>query len=295
MKTKRRLHLLAVLAILLGAAVVFTPAANALPKIHSLLIVMDGDTRMSQAFEISRNKIQNLLSEVRDVLGISLVPGYNLYQYQRHLFSAAGENRPTRSNIMQWFREVRPGPDDVVFVYFCGHGGAYSNRELYLSLVGGELIDRKELVKAMERIKCRLKILATDACSYGGANVRAEPDVAPTKKTAYRNLFFEHKGFLNITSASEGELSLGDAVTGTWFTENFAFGITEEYEHIDKNPKDGFVSWKEVFEYTRGYTMEAFRENYERISEKNKQKMKKSGQTSQRPKYFGQLPTRIDR
>ena len=285
MRVTRGLHLFLVL-MMLSAAIVFTATADA-QKIHALLVTMDGDARMGAEFEKSRKRMENLLREIKDLLKLPVS--------QHILTSTAADNQPnshpTKSNILNWINNARPAQDDVLLVYFCGHGGSTQSRELFLSLKGREILYRKQIVEAVTKKTCRLKLLLTDACSYGGSSVRVMPAV--TLKSALRNLFLEHEGFLNAASANIGEFSLGDPSNGTWFTCNFVLGILEDYEYLDRNPKDKFVSWKEVFEYTRSETMRLFEENIGSLSKRYRQKMKEVGQTTQTPIYFGQLPKRI--
>ena len=287
MKTIKRIPLFVALTTLFGAVVVFGPAADA-QTIHALLVTMDGDARRGMEFEKSKTRVNYLMRTIKDELGCPV---------NKHVLSSSSEesepeHHPTGSNILKWLIDVRPGPDDVVFVYFCGSGGATQNRELYLILIE-EHLQRKLIVELMNRIPCRLKILITDACSFGGASVKV--GAVPTLESALRDLFFEHKGFLNVAGAAIGELSVGDPTNGTGFTHSLIYGILDNYGDTDRNPEDGFVSWQEVFEYVRTETMNLFENNFGSFDQTSKDMMEEVGQTTQTPIYFGQLPERIHR
>ena len=207
----------------------------------------------------------------------------------------------TRDNILGWIKEVQPGRDDVVFVYFSGHGGAAKTetKDMYIFLDGSTKLYRKEIVKAMESIECRLKILVTDACSAGPLVDKPDVVVSPDidLDTALHNLFFEHEGFLNISSASEGEKAVGDNTQGSYFTASLVDSIIVgvESKKLDSNPLDGFVSWEEVFELAKEITQERFDVGFPLLPKLKRDEMEKAGQTTQTPKYFGELPKRFER
>ena len=78
--------------------------------------------------------------------------------YSRKLANAGSI---TAENILEWVNTVSPAHDDVVFVYFTGHGGTYPSGdnvgEFHLSLPPDGAFNRGRLVEAMDRLGCRLK------------------------------------------------------------------------------------------------------------------------------------------
>ena len=99
-----------------------------------------------------------------------------------------------------------------------------------------------------------------------------------------RNLFLEHKGFLHVTSATEGQYAWGNPITGGWFTSGFV-------KALDSNPdqnKDSFLSWEEVSVKARKNTEKTFRQT--KFPAKKQADMKRLGITSQTPKAYS-LPT----
>ena len=284
MKVTKRLHLFVVLTVLLGAAVVFTPAAVNAQTIYVLLIIDDGNPSNAPQHNASKNKMERVFRDIKNAAGIP----YELAE----LKSNVDEDSPewmSRDNILKWTREVNADRDDVVFVYFSGHGGAHRDtKELYLTLPGGKF-DRKVLSDAIDGIPCRLKILLTDACSFG---VPITLPYINTLKKAYANLFLEHKGFLNVAAAVEGEYALGNTDGGI-FTRAFV----DTMLFVDKLGDDGFVSWEEVFEETKK-DMHIYFETFlasPTMPESIRDALTEIGQQSQRPKYFGELPQRFHR
>ena len=284
MKTMMRgLYLFVAFAMLLGTAMVFTSTADA-QTIYVLLIIDDGNPSNAPQHNASKNKMERLFRTIKRETGIPLELS--------ELKSNVDDNSPefmSRDNILKWTRNVNADRDDVVFVYFSGHGGAHrSTRKLYLTLPMGKF-DRKVLANAIDSIPCRLKILVTDACSYG---VPVTLPYINTLKKAYANLFLEHKGFLNLAAAVEGEFALGNSEGGI-FTRAFV----DVMEFVDKLGDDGFVSWSEVFEETKKRThfyFEVFMDSPS-MPQNIRDTLNEVGQKSQRPKYFGELPKRFSR
>ena len=283
MKALRGLPLFALLIILLGSIVVLTPTTAA-QTIYVLLIIDDGNPSNAPQHNASKNKMERVFRDIKREAGIP----YELAE----LKSNVDEDSPewmSEDNILKWTREVEADRDDAVFVYFSGHGGAHrSTKELYLTLPGGKF-DRKVLADAIDGIPCRLKILFTDACSFG---VPITLPYVNTLKKAYANLFLEHKGFLNVAAAVEGEYALGNSYGGI-FTRAFV----DTMLFVDKLGDDGFVSWEEVFKETKKKThtyFEAFLAS-PNMPDSIRDALTEIGQQSQRPKYFGELPKRFDR
>ena len=124
----------------------------------------------------------------------------------------------TAENILEWVNTVSPAHDDVVFVYFTGHGGTYPSGdnvgEFHLSLPSGAF-NRGRLVEAMDRLGCRLKILLTDTGSYSVSLLKFGPHPV-NFATFYKHLFFQHEGFLNVVSAEARRIRSINSTTW-WF------------------------------------------------------------------------------
>ena len=289
MKALRGLHLFVVLTVLLVSAVVFTPAAEAM-RIHALLIILDGDAVNFIHYQKSQEQVERFLNTVNRELNIPVDTV--------HLLSSAISTDPkytSSANILEWLDSVSPRRNDVVFVYYAGHGGADKSwpNKLFLSLPSERKFYREHIVKAIEGLDCRLKLLITDTCSFGPP-ITEHLGAAPSLRSALANLFFEHKGFLNLTAATEGELAASDSVVGGWFTRSLVISILQRYSDLDTNG-DNFVSWAEVFKATRTKTMRYFEMNADKFEEHWKKLLEEIGQTTQRPKYYGELPKRIMR
>ena len=246
MKAIKKLQCVLIVVLLATIGLVI-PAANAqtteLPTIHALVIAMDLDARSPGRYAIDSERILAVLSDIEGE-GVCLVEPKVLLSS-----SDDGRNKPTRQNILGWIKDVQPGANDVVFVYFCGHGSQDESKMddgTYLRIWGGKLY-RQDIVNALgSSWDCRLKILVTDSCSGNGrgeAKTTISPPVGYPIKEVYRDLFVEHEGFLHLASASPGEVAFGDNADGGWFTHALVGAINSE----DYNDGEDGRRWEHVF------------------------------------------------
>ena len=193
-------------AVCLCITVVFTSAADA-QTIHAVLVIMNDAPATQELNETNLVRVASHLEEIQAELGC------NLKVDSFHPSHGDSENHATRENLLKWVAAVRPEPDDVVFVYYSGSGGTEDQtRELFLTLQDGDF-PRNQLAEAIDEAPCRLKMLITDIFSFDTPLFTSiHPHFRDT--SAYRSLFLEHEGFLNITGAGEGELAGG--TTGSW-------------------------------------------------------------------------------
>lgn len=221
MKNMRRCSVFTVLIIvLLSSIVVFTPAATAAkPTIHALLVIMDGDPANFKQYQQSSRWIRQLLQAVKnnDVCELKLT--------SLRSNSNNHEEWPNPQRILTWIRQLTPGPNDVIFIYYCGHGARNLQAPeggTYFDLTGVKLYRKKlvDTLKASQAWESRLKILITDTCSVDSSvkvlteSLGTSAAVDYNAGRVYRQLFVEHEGFLHITSATENEYSWGDSTNG---------------------------------------------------------------------------------
>ena len=264
-----------VVCVLSAALCVATADAQ---TVHALLVIMDDDPTIGNNVEVDRKRVKQLLASVQG--GICEVKITNLL---------SSEDTATRDKVLQWVQNVSIATDDVLFIYYAGHGGMNRNQQTFLATEGKWLF-RSELVDAIKQVKShRLTILITDCCS-SLVQTDIEPKLQSSRsmtrltERVLRNLFLEHKGFLHVTGATEGQYGWSNARTGGWFTRSFI-------EALDSNPdgnQDSFLTWKEIFEKARENTEKTF--NQTTFTAAQRAKMKQLGITSQTPKAYS-LPT----
>ena len=274
--TKVQLKLL--ISILLSINILAVPPAEA-QTVHALLIIMDADSSIGPAMKVDQYKVERMLTSVSRV-----------YPVKKTVYLSS-RNATRKYAVLDWIQRVRVERDDVLFVYYGGHGGMVSNsyRETYLNLTDGRLF-RYKLADAMEKVNCRLKMLITNACS----NAPRPPIVASNfavetvSKHYIKHLFGQHEGFLHLNAATEGQYSWSHLELGSFFT----IALMELISDISDTDRDGFVAWQEVFELTRDVTEELFKQVYPNLPQSKIRDMQRRGITSQTPKAYS-LPERM--
>lgn len=262
---------------LMVAGLLFLPNANA-ETVHALLVIMDDDKTVGDGMKVNQEKVETLLAAV--ALDKSYYVDTTVYLSSR--------NQTRKNNVLNWISDIRPARDDVVFVYYGGHGGMVSNTDqrTFLQLTDGRFY-RSELKGAVEGVSCRLKILITDACSNGpapaGASVQSYK-IQTVGRSHIRNLFDEHEGFLHATAATEGEFAWCHTTFGSFFTSS----LMEVIASTSDTNRDGFVAWDEVLALAKADTQILFKQAYDAGSFKaaDVQAIKDRGITSQTPKVY---------
>ena len=279
MNTIKFVHIYAFLALLLSFTVSVT-AADA-QTVHALLIIMDDDDKIGKSVDIDRKRMKQLLGVVQNEIG-----------EVKTTTLLSSKDTATRDEVLSWVQNINAESNDIVFIHYSGHGGMNPNGETFL-VTEGKWLFRAELVNALERVKLpRLTLLITDCCSslvQSDIEPKLQSSRSMTRLTqrVLQNLFLEHKGFLHVTGATEGQYSWTNNVSGGWFTKNLI-------NALDSNPdenKDSFLTWKEVFEKARENTEKTFSQAI--FTTKQREDMKRKGINNQTPKAYS-LPTPMD-
>ena len=266
------------LLIFLWSATAWVPVAEG-QTVHALSIVMDDDPSVGPNVRVDKKRIQHILDSVQNELSWDVE--------RTDLLSS--EDTATRAEILEWIKNIRANPNDVVFIYYAGHGGMNRNKETFLA-TEGQYLYRKELVNALENVKLpRLTCLITDCCS-SLVQSALDPTLQSSRSGAraagvvLKNLFLEHKGFLHLTSATEGQYAWSSVVSGGWFT----LSLINAMETDPDGNRDRFLSWEEVFVKARENTEKLFAQST--FTAEQQARMRQLGITSQTPKAYA-LPT----
>ena len=279
MNTVKCVHFLGVLMFLLSVMVCVTTADG--QTVHALLIVMDDDPSIGRNVRVDKKRIQQLLDSIANEISFDI----------ERTTLLSSEDEATRAGILEWVKNIRVDPNDVIFIYYAGHGGMNANKETFLA-TEGKYLYRKELVNTLESVELpRLTCLITDCCS-SLVQSALEPNLQSSQSGArpagevLKNLFLEHKGFLHLTSATEGQYAWSNVLKGGWFTMSLVSAMQSD---PDGN-RDRFLSWEEVFVKARESTEKLFEQTT--FTAEQLAKMRQLGITSQTPKAYA-LPTNI--
>ncbi len=158
--------------------------------------------------------------------------------------------KATKANIKMALQNLQTGNDDVVMVYFSGHGGM-QDKKTFLMTADEKDLWRNELETWLKPKAARLKILITDACSndidglsvtrsFGKGNQQTE---SGAYDQIYKDLFLKYQGFMHLSASTEGEYAWSNDHFGGFFTYYFVKeGLikkpTNDWQAIFKNAKD---------------------------------------------------------
>ena len=274
-------------------------------QVHALLIIPSNDPIIGKSVAEDSSKMQSLLrGAARNCeVHVTIIEADTVTQKRMLLRDVLDEQSSKQTEISiteqvtNWIRNLEPKATDTILVYYAGPGGITESGSHVLRfgpIESKDVMDRKELSDLLSQKPCRLKLLITDVDSSGPPVTEPlNPDDATLRITggaykirlisALENLFLQHKGFLNLTAATEGESSLGTVAEGGIFTMIL-------HDSIDNNldlDGDAFLSWEEVFKLTRHRTILGSQQLMPLLDEQK-------GIESQRPKYYGELPKRIE-
>ena len=279
MKKLKSASFITLLIILMSITVCVIPTDA--QTVHALLVIMDDDPRIGNNVQVDRKNIVQLLGSIEN----------ELCEVETTTLLSS-KDQATRDSVLQWIRNVNTEKNDILFVYYAGHGGMNDKKQTFL-VTEGKWLYRSELVNAIEQVKShRLTLLITDCCSSLvtqkiDRNLQSSRSMTRLTEKTLRNLFLEHKGFFHVTAATEGQYGWSNVITGGWFTKNFIEALDSK---PDKN-NDNFLTWKEVFETARQNTEKTF--SQATFTTTQLQDMRRKGITSQTPKAYS-FPTPLD-
>jgi hypothetical protein len=129
----------------------------------------------------------------------------------------------TPSNVVREIQSVPVGRNDTLLVFFAGHGGMHDG-DLYLKMNGSSLSHRR-VAQEMANKRSRLSVLVTDCCSTYDQSMLQTNTNQKTNKNAnwetIRDLFFNLRGNVTVTSAKPGQPSYASVFTSA-FCETLA-------------------------------------------------------------------------
>jgi hypothetical protein len=236
-------HARAACRLLLGACSVLACLALSAPRdaaaeeaddatrVHVLLVIDSNDPEIGTSVETDLGRIRKLVE-------------WGLPEPRRSVVVLQG-NDVTPQRILAHYEKLEVRPTETVFFYYAGHGAWYTGGHYLRMQQGKGLLERKDLLAAIAAKKPRLAVVLTDCCStYVGATMfvtQLSPD-----PSVFRDLFFRHRGVVDVTAAQKGQVAVGDEARGGAFTAALWDVLTEmPRATLDAN-EDGVVSWAEM-------------------------------------------------
>jgi hypothetical protein len=188
------------------------------------------------------------------VLGDETIGGFDV----RQAIDESTEN--VKREIEGFFVDSRL--DDLLLLYFSGHGVLSQSRRFYfatatteLKWLGSTAVDDRFVNEMMEHSRARTIVLILDCCHSGAFGRGLAPKSALTVDVEHR---FEGQGRVTLSASTELEYAfeetdpataiseLEPAAPGSLFTSCLVEGLTTGEADIDE---DGEVSLDELYEY----------------------------------------------
>ena len=204
-----------IFAILVVLAWTALSAAARADTIWAVVVADTADPGIGASVDVDRRNVENLLGEISDESGLDL-----------EVHSISGRYLSVQQ-LAAALNKIHPGPDDVVFFYFTGHGmrDMESNDPLPTLAVGNDLVPFRDILTVLDDADPRLVIALADACNRDldddGVGAMVVADNGDNKLWSYKSLFADTKGYYVASSSSPGELSTTIDERGSAFTKSF--------------------------------------------------------------------------
>ncbi len=159
--------------------------------------------------------------------------------------------------VLRYYQRLRTGPSETLVFYGNMHGATDPTRGPFFKLGSGRLY-RADLREALLARRPRLAVLLTDACANflrDGSPRKGPPAVhlpEPARDPAgrwtnpVRDLFFRHRGVVDVSATRIGLSSWGHPRYGTYFSVAFAELLNRPVARFDRD-RNGFVEWREFY------------------------------------------------
>jgi Caspase domain len=169
--------------------------------------------------------------------------------------------------IRRHYARLRQSPNrpHVLIFYSTSHGRSNPQRKPRGDLSHGHVLDfddgrapmwHASVRKMMLSVRpSRLAVIMTDSCSSQRSNASLAYGGSVTSQYArqvLRSLFLDHTGVVDMNSSSLGQYSSCNPYTGSAFTYGLFQTIANgSGDQLDVAPRDGVISWDEVFRSVR--------------------------------------------
>lgn len=175
------------------------------------------------------------------------------------LLTDESSEKPTAANIglgINWLRAMARQPEDLVFIYFSGHGYSDDNGSFLLTRDANPetllttCINVSIFNKMISQIPARKKIIILDACHSGGMSIAARGASGKMSREMYQALHDKSEGEIRFLSCRENEQSYEADEPGIQqgiFSYYLVKGLKGEAD-ADKN---GFVLFSELENYVQ--------------------------------------------
>ncbi len=187
-------------------------------KIHLIMVADTNDFQIGDSFSSDLYHVPELFAE-------------NVPKRQLEVTAVSG-NDVRRKKILDTIGALRINSDlDTVVFYFSGHGAFDPDRKehLFFGLGRSDFCFRSEIQKAIQQLRPQLTVIIADTCSVYYRTPVPAPAYPPaeTVTPAFRSLFLEPVGLIDINSSQPGQEAGGNS-NGGWFTSTLCSYLREQ-------------------------------------------------------------------
>ena len=219
---------------------------------HAILFGDTNDESIGNTVKLDIERISCMLAEAQAALQNKIS-----FEYDVNV-----ANRCSPQNLRNVLNRLQCGKDDVVFLYYSGHGArSLHDTSKYPQMSLGahyenELISAEGTFNIIKRKCPRLCIMITDCCNSYSENLspklelsKSAPCINREIETNYEDLFMKKSGAMIITSSKAGETSACNFKIGGFLTYGYLTVMTEAN-------KQNISEWNNILEVTRDATVE---------------------------------------
>lgn len=212
-----------------------------------------------QNYQKGIRPLQYTQNDVRALYDALVDPRYGAFPRDNVVVLADDWNeKPTSAEInkkLNWLQIVAKNPEDLVLIYFSGHGDSKGETSYLLTLdTDPDALDLTGLSveifnRLVKEIPARKKIIFLDSCHSGGISLAARGESGPMSSAAFRQLHENSEGEVRLLSCRQGELSYETEKLGNGrgvFSHFLVEAITSSEADVDGN---GFTTASEVEDY----------------------------------------------
>jgi len=161
-----------------------------------------------------------------------------------------------RRELRQFLRNSANSPDDIVFIYYSGHGDLLDQKEAYIVPYGvrkrdlpAEGVSLQDFHQDVDRLKSQKVAMFIDSCHSGSIlqGVNSKGALQEKRNISDNFLNIATEGRLIMTSSSENEVSLELKNVGGLFTHYMLKGLQGEADF----DQDKAITVAELYEYVR--------------------------------------------
>ena len=163
-----------------------------------------------------------------------------------------------RTDVEKWIHSLTPGGNDVVMVFYAGHGHEdQSGSHLPVLILRDGEVRGAALQEEIDRLPCKLSVVVFDCCNllpegFYPKKRHLYPVIHKNRRLArLKPLFFQCNASITMCAARTGELA--------WGGQNGGF-LTTGFLRAMKDPSQtGVISWRRILTRAKTYSIKRSR------------------------------------